>query len=128
MGNAAIDSGSTLTYLPSDVYSRLESAVADMIKLKRVNDPTKQLNLCYKTTSKKYKVPIITAHFRGADVKLNVLNTFISINHKVMCFAFISSEISPLIIYGNVAQQNFLVGFDTVKNLISFKPTDCTKQ
>jgi hypothetical protein len=128
MGNAAIDSGSTLTYLPSDVYSRLESAVAAMIKLKRVNDPTKQLNLCYKTTSKKYEVPIITAHFRGANVKLNVLNTFIPINHKVMCFAFTSSEISPLIIYGNVAQQNFLVGFDTVKNLISFKPTDCTKQ
>jgi hypothetical protein len=133
-GNAIIDSGTTITYLSDDVYSKLESAMASMVKLKRVNDPTKQLNLCYKTPSKKYEIPIITAHFRGADVKLNALNTFIPINHKVVCFAFSSFATlgafgnSPLIIYGNVAQQNFLVSFDIQKNIVSFKPTDCAKQ
>lgn len=126
-GNTIIDSGSTLTILPEDVYSQLESTVASMIKLKRVKDPNQQLSLCYKSTLKTDKVPIITAHFRGANVTLNAVNTFIEINHEVMCFAF-SSSIVPFAIYGNVAQQNFLVGFDTLNNIISFKPKDCTKQ
>jgi len=125
-GNTIIDSGSTITQLPNDVYSQLETAVISMVKLKRVKDPTKQLSLCYETTLKKYKVPIITAHFRGADVKLNALNTFIQMNHEVMCFAF-NSSILPWVVYGNIAQQNFLVGYDTLQNIISFKPTNCTK-
>jgi len=118
---------STLTILPEDVYSQLESTVASMIKLKCVKDPNQQLSLCYKSTLKIDNVPIITAHFRGANVTLNAVNTFVEINHEVMCFAF-SSSIVPFAIYGNVAQQNFSVGFDTLKNIISFKPKDCTKQ
>jgi len=124
--NTLIDSGSTLTTLPKYVYSRLESEVAAMVKLKRVKDPTQQFSLCYKTTLDMLKVPIITAHFSGANIKLNALNTFIPISHEVVCFAFIEHAPHGVII-GSVAQQNFLVGFDLQKNIVSFKPTDCTK-
>jgi hypothetical protein len=124
--NTLIDSGSTLTTLPKYVYSRLESAVAAMVKLKRVKDPTQQFSLCYKTTLDMLKVPIITAHFSGGNIKLNALNTFIPIGHEVVCFAFIEHAPHGVII-GSVTQQNFLVGFDLQKNIVSFKPTDCTK-
>ncbi|KAF9624503.1 hypothetical protein IFM89_011546, partial [Coptis chinensis] len=33
-----------------------------------------------------------------------------------------------LSIYGNLAQTNFLVGYDTVARTITFKPIDCTTQ
>ncbi|RHN55557.1 putative nepenthesin [Medicago truncatula] len=129
-GNSIIDSGTTMTILPKDVYSRLESVVLDMVKLKRVKDPSQQFNLCYQTTSTTLltKVLIITAHFSGSEVHLNALNTFYPITDEVICFAFVSGgNFSSLAIFGNVVQQNFLVGFDLNKKTISFKPTDCTK-
>jgi hypothetical protein len=127
-GLSIIDTGTTLTYLPNAIYSKLESAVAAMIKLKRVKDPTKQTSLCYKTTSKMLKAPIITAHFSGADVHLKAVNTFIQIDHGVVCFAFVTNKFYPgVVVFGNIAQQNFLVGFDLQKNIVSFKPSDCTK-
>ncbi|XP_027356830.1 aspartic proteinase CDR1-like [Abrus precatorius] len=124
-GNIIIDSGTTLTLLPDDDYQKLESAVADAIKFERVEDPSQQLSLCYKTASDQLDVPIITAHFSGADVKLNAVNTFVQVEDGVVCLAFHSSRIGA--IFGNLAQQNLLVGYDLQKKTVSFKPTDCTK-
>ncbi|KAL2326426.1 hypothetical protein Fmac_025484 [Flemingia macrophylla] len=125
-GNIIIDSGTTLTVLPDDMYSNLESAVADAVKLERVDDPNQQLSLCFKSTSDEPDVPVITAHFTGADVQLNPVNTFIQVADEIICLAFQASEDQA--IFGNLAQQNLLVGYDLQKNTLSFKPTDCTKQ
>ncbi|KAK7343141.1 hypothetical protein VNO80_26104 [Phaseolus coccineus] len=125
-GNIIIDSGTTLTLLPDDIYSKLESAVAKEIELDRVEDPFKQLSLCYGSSFHDLKAPVIMAHFRGADVKLNAVNTFVEVEEGVVCLAFMSSEIGS--IFGNLAQLNFLVGYDLEKKTVSFKPTDCTKQ
>ncbi|KAF5951251.1 hypothetical protein HYC85_009195 [Camellia sinensis] len=67
-------------------------------------------------------IPIITAHFTGADVKLNPMNTFIRTSDNIVCLAFAPANIA---IYGNVAQMNFLVGYDLSKKTVSFKHTDC---
>ncbi|ESW05779.1 hypothetical protein PHAVU_011G208900 [Phaseolus vulgaris] len=124
-GNIIIDSGTTLTLLPGDVYKKLESAVAREIELDRVEDPFKQLSLCYKGKFDEVHAPVITAHFRGdADVKLNAVNTFVEVDEGVVCLAFMASEIGS--IFGNLAQINFLVGYDLEKKRVSFKPTDCT--
>ncbi|XP_004511020.1 aspartic proteinase CDR1-like [Cicer arietinum] len=124
-GNIIIDLGTTLTLLPSEDYTNLESTVAKFVKLDRVKDPNNQFSLCYNVTSEGYDFPIITANFKGADVKLNSINTFIPVADGMVCFAFISSNIGS--IFGNLAQQNLLVGYDLVKNVVSFKQTDCTK-
>ncbi|XP_020240050.1 aspartic proteinase CDR1 [Cajanus cajan] len=125
-GNIIIDSGTTLTLLPDDVYSNLESAVADAVKLERVEDPSNLLSLCFQSTSNELDVPIITAHFSGADVKLNPINTFVEVADGIVCLAFRSSD--TLAIFGNLAQQNLLVGYDLKKNILSFEPTDCSKK
>ncbi|KAK7283925.1 hypothetical protein RIF29_13674 [Crotalaria pallida] len=126
--NTVIDSGSTQIVLPADIYNRLESAVAKVVtNLERTKDPTGIMSLCYKATLDELKVPVITAHFSGADVRLNTLNTFLQVAEEVVCLAFVSVKF-PYIIYGNLAQQNFLVGYDLQKFVVSFKPTDCTKQ
>ncbi|KAE9620896.1 hypothetical protein Lal_00019911 [Lupinus albus] len=127
-GNIIIDSGTTLTLLPEDVYSNLESAVADAIKAKRVESPIESLNLCYNIPSSgEFQVPIITVHFTGGDVQLKALNTFVKVTDSVICFAFRPTSQSVNIL-GNLAQQNLLVGYDIPKKTLSIKPTDCTKQ
>lgn len=123
-GNIIIDSGTTLTLLPSEFYSELESAVASTIEAERVQDPSGVLSLCYSDISNS-KVPDITVHFKGGDVKLDKVNTFVEVSEDLSCFAFAANE--HLIIYGNLAQMNFLVGYDTVSGTVSFKMTDCSK-
>ncbi|PNX78554.1 aspartic proteinase cdr1-like protein [Trifolium pratense] len=124
-GNIIIDSGTTLTLLPSDVYSNLESAVSEVVKLNRVDSPIQLLNLCYSLTSDNYDFPIITAHFKGADVKLLPINTFVAVADGVVCLAFTPTQTLP--IFGNIAQQNFLIGYDILQKTVSFKPIDCSK-
>ncbi|KAJ1413541.1 Xylanase inhibitor, C-terminal [Sesbania bispinosa] len=125
-GNIIIDSGTTLTLLPDDVYSQLESAVAKEVKLERVDDPSQQLSLCYKISATgDLVVPDIIAHFDGADVTLNALNTFVQVDDGIVCLAFAPSQ--SIAIFGNLAQQNLLVGYDLLKKTATFKPTDCTK-
>ncbi|XP_004489816.1 aspartic proteinase CDR1-like [Cicer arietinum] len=120
-----IDSGTPVTFLPHRFYVQLRAAVAENIKLKRVDFPTLPLNLCYNTTLGQLNVPKITAHFSGGDVKLDSNSIFIPIGNGVMCFAFLPSQGFSL--FGNILQHNLLIGFDVNKNVISFKPTDCTK-
>ncbi|CAK8561065.1 unnamed protein product [Lathyrus sativus] len=125
-GNFIIDSGTTLTILPSDIYKNVESTLIALVKLKRVKDPNKILSLCYSDKSNKYVFPKITAHFKGADVLLSSISTFIPVADGVVCLAFAPSQ-DGTGVFGNLAQQNLLVGYDLQRNTVSFKSTDCTK-
>ncbi|KAK9274279.1 hypothetical protein L1049_019093 [Liquidambar formosana] len=123
-GNIIIDSGTTLTLLPQGLYQRLESAVVKKIPARRVDDPGQFLSLCYEADGESdIDPPTLTMHFTGADVKLQDFNTFIRVSPGTVCFAFAPNQ--ELSIYGNVAQMNFLVGYDLEKRTVSFKPTDC---
>ncbi|MED6149446.1 hypothetical protein PIB30_062494, partial [Stylosanthes scabra] len=123
-GNIIIDSGTFLTYLPEDLYTKLEAEVASQINLTRVR--TEVLNLCYKAPVNKIEAPTITAHFGGADIVLDTGNTFVSVSDGVACLAFGAADRNGAI-YGNLAQVNYLVGYDLQKKVVSFKPTDCSK-
>jgi len=124
-GNIIIDSGTTLTLLPPNVYTDLESAVAALVKLERVDDPNQTFGLCYSVTSDGYNFPLITAHFKGADVELRSISTFVQVADGIVCLAFAQSQSGA--IFGNLAQQNLLVGYDLEQKNVLFKPTDCTK-
>ncbi|KAJ9707637.1 hypothetical protein PVL29_002600 [Vitis rotundifolia] len=123
-GNIIIDSGTTLTLLPRDFYATLESNVARAIGGTPVSDPNNIFSLCYSSLSG-LDIPTITAHFVGADVELKPLNTFVQVQEGLFCFTMIPA--SDLAIFGNLAQMNFLVGYDLKSRTVSFKPTDCTK-
>ncbi|KAJ4721734.1 aspartic proteinase CDR1-like [Melia azedarach] len=126
-GNIIIDSGTTLTYLPQAFNSKLVSAVSSFINATPVAAPKDLLDLCYNFTASDFKFPEITVHFTSADVKLNPLHTFVRISEELSCLTFKGVDNGPAI-YGNLMQKNFLVGYDTRKRTVSFKPTDCTKQ
>ncbi|KAJ4834480.1 hypothetical protein Tsubulata_005630 [Turnera subulata] len=123
-GNIIIDSGTTLTLVPSDFLGELTSAIEAVVEGEKVNDPSGTLSLCYKADPG-LRFPVLTAHFRDADVQLHPVNTFLQVEDGIVCFAFAGSDSGSII--GNIAQANFLVGYDIEGKSVSFKPTDCTK-
>ncbi|KAJ1426116.1 Xylanase inhibitor, C-terminal [Sesbania bispinosa] len=127
-GNIIVDSGTTLTILPDSMFNAMVKVLDRVIGLEKVDDPDGQLDACYKSVGDKIniKLPIITMHFKGGDVKLKPVNTFLWVNNDVVCLTMVPN--TDLAIYGNLAQMNFLVGFDLNAGTVSFKPTDCTKE
>ena len=125
-GNIIVDSGTTITFIPEKFYSKLEKSVEKSIKEKgkRVKEPNGIFSLCYNTT-REIKAPIITAHLRDANVELQPLNTFTRVQEDLVCFTLMPT--SDVMVFGNMAQVNFLVGFDLRKKIVSFMPTDCSQ-
>ncbi|CAN1245893.1 Aspartic proteinase CDR1 [Linum grandiflorum] len=66
----------------------------------------------------------VDSQVRGGDVVLTRMNTFVEAGDNVYCFAFVETD--SIAIYGNVAQHNFLVGYDIKERSVTFKPKDCT--
>ncbi|XP_021726978.1 aspartic proteinase CDR1-like [Chenopodium quinoa] len=117
-----IDSGTTLTFLPTSIYDSIKTAVKGAITVSPVPDPENALDPCYETLPS--GVPDVVFHFKGADVVLKAVNTF-RIFGNLTCLAIVPSDDSLL--FGNVAQVNHQVGYDLKAKQISFAPTDCTK-
>ncbi|CAN1176543.1 Aspartic proteinase CDR1 [Linum perenne] len=112
--------------LPTVFFSQLSEAVeSQIVGGKKAEDPQGDLSLCYvaPATGSSLGVPRIVFHFQGADVELPLSNVFIQVSDTVTCLAFYGSDDAT--IYGNVAQQNFLIGYDIQEKTLSFKPTDC---
>ncbi|KAI7991022.1 Aspartic proteinase CDR1 [Camellia lanceoleosa] len=124
-GNIIIDSGTTLTLLPSELYEKLESELIEVITGNRTSDPLGLFSLCYSNTIDITKLPTITFKFTGTDRELPLLITFLQNGNGPVCLAFVPTDELP--IFGNLSQMNLLIGYDIVKSVISFKPTDCTK-
>ncbi|KAL2225458.1 aspartic proteinase CDR1-like [Sesamum indicum] len=125
-GNIIIDSGTTLTFLPSSLYEGLESTLEKSITGRRVSDPQGLFGLCYELPSNgEFNAPSIIAHFTGADVKLTQESTFIEVEKGVVCLTFVPSQ--DLAIFGNLHQMNFLIGYDLENQKVDFLPTDCSK-
>ncbi|KAL0308795.1 UNVERIFIED_CONTAM: Aspartic proteinase CDR1 [Sesamum radiatum] len=124
-GNIIIDSGTTLTFLPRELYNKVIAEVKSQMKLREIDDPQGLLSLCYLSIENAAQVPEIIVHFKGADLKLKYVNMFVKTSKSALCLAF--APASSVAIYGNLAQMEFLVGYDLEKRTVSFKPTDCSK-
>nr|XP_027124428.1 aspartic proteinase CDR1-like [Coffea arabica] len=66
-GNIIIDSGTTLTYVPQELYQDLESQLSKIIRGTRVSDPLSIFGLCYKS-ERNIEFPKLVAHFTNADI------------------------------------------------------------
>ncbi|RWR81108.1 aspartic proteinase CDR1 [Cinnamomum micranthum f. kanehirae] len=125
-GNIIIDSGTTLTHLPTSVYQQLLSALKNSINLQPVQDPSQiGLELCYESITGS-NIPELKFGFDGAEVVLGAVNTFIQVDQNVACAAFKATESQS--IFGNIAQQNFKIGYDLQNMKVAFQPTDCANQ
>ncbi|KAI3706204.1 hypothetical protein L6452_23795 [Arctium lappa] len=124
-GNMILDSGGTLTKLPNKLYHKVEAAIKEYFKdVKTIKGPLKQLSLCYHAKTIKH-VPKITMHFEGADVPLLGYNMFAMVSKDTTCLAMV--PYSGTAVFGNMAQSNFLIGYDLENKSVSFRHTDCTR-
>lgn len=131
-----VDTGNIGTHLPPKLYDSLEAAMRKQIKMEVHADPERLLRLCYKTDdSAGIRGPIVTLHFVGGNVKLYPINTFLkvskdylkkNVSENVHCLGFVPDK--KVAVLGNLAQVNFLVGFDLGRKVVSFKRTDCSNQ
>ncbi|KAI5653281.1 hypothetical protein M9H77_30468 [Catharanthus roseus] len=125
-GNIVIDSGSTLTYFPTTLYAQFERMMRSQIRVRPLSRPEKPFYLCYPARGFfNIPIPIVVFRFLGADVKLRATNIFIQSSPSAVCLAIIPTRNDA--IFGNIAQTNFLVGYNLIKGIVSFKPTDCNR-
>ncbi|KAF6141562.1 hypothetical protein GIB67_041039 [Kingdonia uniflora] len=110
-GNIIIDSGTTLTMLPSNVHSEVESALKRAINLEPTPDPYKFFSLCYATSSD-ISLPAITSHFEGANVLLQSYNAFALVD-GLLCFAMYPTE--RLFIFGVSSAARAKLDFKLVR-------------
>ncbi|XP_019152622.1 PREDICTED: aspartic proteinase CDR1-like [Ipomoea nil] len=125
-GNIIIDSGTTLTIIPSDTFDSLKSELMKQIPETPIDDPQGAFGLCY-STSDKIEVPKIVAHFSGADVELSPRGSFLEIEEGISCFTLVQNSDFDLSIFGNLSEVDYLVGYDLEAQTVTFKPTDCSK-
>ncbi|KAJ4778088.1 hypothetical protein LUZ62_062345 [Rhynchospora pubera] len=119
-----VDCGSTLTSLHGTVLERLVDALKKTISLPQVEDG--QLPLCFnESTRSDYGYPDIILQLGTATITLKPYNAFLMINNHVRCLAMKPND--NFSILGNIAQQNFHIGFDLASWKISFAAADCTK-
>ncbi|KAL6970786.1 Aspartic endopeptidase [Sarracenia purpurea var. burkii] len=121
-GNIIIDSGTTYTFLPADLYENLMSQLRQVIKGEPINDPNGFFELCYGDTN--INIPTLTFKFAGAELELPPTSTFVR-NGDLLCLAMVRAR--DLAFFGNFSQKNFLIGYDLEKEEVSFMPTDCSK-
>ncbi|KAF5936899.1 hypothetical protein HYC85_024405 [Camellia sinensis] len=117
-GNIIIDSGTTLTLLPNELYEKLESELIKVITGNRTSDPLGLFSLCYSNSIDITKLPTITFKFTGTDRELPLLITFLQNGNGPMCLAFVPTDELP--IFGNLSQMNLLIGYDLVKSISNF--------
>ncbi|KAL8499533.1 hypothetical protein ACS0TY_022469 [Phlomoides rotata] len=123
-GNIIIDSGTTLTFVPSELYDGIESSLKNSIDATPVEDQQGTFKLCYQSDGE-FNSPPITAHFKGADLVLPHRSIFVEVEKGQVCLALVLSQ--DLAIFGNLHQEGYLIGYDLVNKQLNFLQTDCIK-
>ncbi|KAK8960949.1 Aspartic proteinase CDR1 [Platanthera guangdongensis] len=127
-GNIIIDSGTTLTLVDDETLKSIAAKVASSVKLPQVKDPNNDFNLCFNVSGVRANAqfPDITFQFAGgASVVLHQSNAFVEAAQNVVCMSLVSSAGIGVNIFGNVAQQNFHIGYNLDAMQLTFAPADC---
>ncbi|KAK4349461.1 hypothetical protein RND71_032216 [Anisodus tanguticus] len=93
--------------------------LVDSIKATKKDDPSGTFGLCYESENGIIDAPKIVAHFTNADLELLPSSTFAQVEEGLVCLTIVPAE--DIAIFGNLAQGNFLIGYDLVANKGSLK-------
>ncbi|PKA50117.1 Aspartic proteinase CDR1 [Apostasia shenzhenica] len=129
-GNTIIDSGTTLTFVDNTTLKAVASVVASNVRLPQVKDPTEYFHLCFNVSGAAERgLPKLTFRFSGgALVVLPRENAYVQVAENTECLALIPNAVESVNIFGNIAQQNFHIGYDLENMKLTFVPVaDCSK-
>ncbi|KAJ4718485.1 Aspartic proteinase nepenthesin-1 [Melia azedarach] len=126
-GGFAIDSGTQLTTLRREAYDPLVQMLREAIDLPQWRRSSEDHpDLCFQGSIDDFAlVPNITFHFNGTDVILSKETTYMQVGSNVSCLAMLGSTSSVVSLFGNLQQQNYYIGYDLEKEVISFAPVNC---
>ncbi|KAL3629584.1 hypothetical protein CASFOL_026806 [Castilleja foliolosa] len=131
-----IDSGTTYTYLPKNVYTAMRDEFRKKIRSKNriiVKSPSKKLDTCYGNSVYNI-VPTITLFIfeGGVSVDMNGSVTLISVldnqqpRRSFACLAFAENiKDDDVSIFGNYQQRRFEVVYDVYGKGLGFIPNKC---
>ncbi|KAG9456771.1 hypothetical protein H6P81_001279 [Aristolochia fimbriata] len=125
VANVFSDSGTRFTYLERRIVKQMVKALSSAIPVDPVEDPNQMFHLCYGAGSESL-FPKVTFRFTGGDLEMGTRNVFVKVSEKVTCLAVLPTDDGMISILGNVAQQNFRIGFDLLHNTVSFASADCS--
>ncbi|CAL4951965.1 unnamed protein product [Urochloa decumbens] len=125
-----VDSGTTLTFLDPALLKALVGELGRRINLTRADPPEKLLEVCYDVSGRpeeEWGIPDVALRFGGGGVvTLRPENTFVLVQEDTLCLAMAAvTGDQPVSIIGNIAQQNFHVGYDLDARTVTFAPADC---
>ncbi|KAL9261082.1 Aspartic proteinase nepenthesin-2-like protein [Drosera capensis] len=128
-GGVLVDSGTTLFYMPDSAYDLVEKELTELIKLEQYiphnKTETAGLKPCWTIPSSgKYSFPKFILHLNGTYIELFTENYLYEAIPGVQCLAIAPSH-GSLSIFGNVAQQGYLVRYDLAREEYTFVPTNC---
>lgn len=128
-GGVIIDSGTSLTHFPEQVYEMVKSAFITQMQLPVVKDPEYPEYLCFdfkSISSKQIQVPKFIFHFDGANWELPPKNYMELISDTTICLTMFGHT-DALTIIGNFQQQNFHVLYDILGEELSFVQAQCDR-
>ncbi|XP_019197746.1 PREDICTED: aspartyl protease family protein At5g10770-like [Ipomoea nil] len=134
-----IDSGTSITQLPQEVYSALTTAFNQSMASKYPAAASKEmseLDTCYNVdTNSNVIVPAITLHFKGMsgkreiDVELRQSGIVIlpESEPNLVCLGFAQQKDGGLAIIGNHQQRQMTMFFDLQGNSVGFGTNNCAE-
>ncbi|TYK28408.1 protein ASPARTIC PROTEASE IN GUARD CELL 1 [Cucumis melo var. makuwa] len=126
-GGIIVDSGTTITQLPSDVYDVLRDAFVGLTTNLPTAPGVSPFDTCYDLSSQSsVEVPIIAFILPGGkSLKLPAKNCLIQVDSAgTFCLAFLPGTF-PLSIIGNVQQQGIRVSYDLDNSIVGFATNKC---
>ncbi|CAK7354034.1 unnamed protein product [Dovyalis caffra] len=131
ISQTVIDSGTTITFLPSTTYSALASAFREMMANYTPTKGSSSIQPCYDFSNLgngSFRIPSISVFFEGGvEVDIHSSGILIPLNGlKEMCLAFADTgSDSDFAIFGNFQQKTYEVVYDVAKEMVGFAPGGC---
>ncbi|XP_042450830.1 probable aspartic protease At2g35615 [Zingiber officinale] len=126
-GNIIFDSGTVMTMLDTQVVEQLVRKLTDYISLPTVK--TSQLNLCFNvlSTEQEELLPGLWFSFAGTlgNFRVSPENLFRWYSRQVKCMVIVGTN--GVQIFGNVMQQDVLIGHDLNKMELTIIEKKCTE-
>ncbi|GAB2239098.1 hypothetical protein Droror1_Dr00025011 [Drosera rotundifolia] len=135
-GGCIIDSGTTLTYLPSSVYDFIEveltsKAIPSLEPIPLTDTSSEGFSMCWKQKNK-FSFPDIALIFSGNQKMVIHNSSYLFYDtyegKNVTCTVFANGFGNPFNIIGNLVSQKYIFINDFDKKTVTIAgPTDCSK-
>ncbi|ERN16893.1 hypothetical protein AMTR_s00057p00163870 [Amborella trichopoda] len=123
-----MDSGSTLTYLPNNLYLKVLITTGNVIGWDFEEVPDPQFGLCYQVNSKQdiLRFQPFTFHFAlDNQWKVEPQNLFLQVDGTKHCLSMATPPNVDFGIFGSHMQIDKYVQYDLGRKLLSFAPANC---